>query len=66
MRIKEGRKAAEYDGEVTRIWTDGTPDAATVLRRDVSVTAACLGWSRTLPLLDLLARAVNRRRGTHV
>lgn len=23
----------EYDGDVTRIWTDGSPDAATVLRR---------------------------------
>ncbi|WP_416482573.1 3-deoxy-7-phosphoheptulonate synthase [Streptomyces sp. CL12] len=46
--------------------SDGRQDlAATVLRRDVSVTDACLGWSRTLPLLDLLARAANRRRGTH-
>ncbi|MEV6263589.1 3-deoxy-7-phosphoheptulonate synthase [Streptomyces sp. NPDC051784] len=34
------------------------------LRRDVSVTDACLGWERTEPLLEALAKASRRRRRT--
>ncbi|MFI6025758.1 3-deoxy-7-phosphoheptulonate synthase [Amycolatopsis magusensis] len=32
------------------------------LRPDLSVTDPCLGWDRTLPLLETLATAVRRRR----
>ncbi|MFM9917041.1 MAG: 3-deoxy-7-phosphoheptulonate synthase [Rhizobacter sp.] len=31
-------------------------------RRGVSITDACLGWTETLPLLQLLAQAVRQRR----
>ncbi|MBB0247058.1 3-deoxy-7-phosphoheptulonate synthase, partial [Streptomyces alkaliphilus] len=42
---------------------DGAQDPAAVpLRRDLSVTDACLGWERTVPLLDALALASRRRR----
>jgi 3-deoxy-7-phosphoheptulonate synthase len=34
---------------------------ATPLRRDLSITDACLGWDRTVPLLEQLARAARRR-----
>jgi 3-deoxy-7-phosphoheptulonate synthase len=32
------------------------------LRRGVSITDACLGWTQTEPVLDVLAEAVRRRR----
>jgi 3-deoxy-7-phosphoheptulonate synthase len=32
------------------------------LRRGVSITDACLGWSQTEPVLDTLALAVRQRR----
>ena len=32
------------------------------LRHGVSITDACLGWSQTLPVLDMLALAVRQRR----
>lgn len=42
---------------------DGRQDiAADIARRDLSVTDACLGWSRTEPLLESLALAARRRR----
>ncbi|QFZ21530.1 3-deoxy-7-phosphoheptulonate synthase [Saccharothrix syringae] len=33
-------------------------------RPDLSVTDACLGWERTVPLLEVLARAARRRRSS--
>lgn len=43
--------------------SDGRQDlTATTLRPDLSVTDACLGWSRTVPLLETLALAVRHRR----
>jgi 3-deoxy-7-phosphoheptulonate synthase len=42
---------------------DGRQDAAAdIPRRDLSVTDACLGWSRTEPLLESLALAARRTR----
>ncbi|WKX69469.1 3-deoxy-7-phosphoheptulonate synthase [Streptomyces sp. XD-27] len=42
--------------------SDGRQDpAAETLRPDLSVTDPCLGWSRTVPLLDTLALASRRR-----
>ncbi|MEE1927566.1 3-deoxy-7-phosphoheptulonate synthase [Streptomyces sp. TRM 70351] len=42
--------------------SDGRQDpGAGPLRPDLSVTDACLGWSRTAPLLDALALAARRR-----
>ena len=32
------------------------------LRRGVSITDACLGWTQTEPVLDTLAQAVRQRR----
>jgi 3-deoxy-7-phosphoheptulonate synthase len=32
------------------------------LRRGVSITDACLGWTQTEPVLDALAAAVRARR----
>ncbi|MFD7657067.1 3-deoxy-7-phosphoheptulonate synthase [Actinosynnema sp. NPDC059797] len=44
--------------------SDGRQDlAAGPLRPDLSVTDSCLGWDRTVPLLETLARAARRRRG---
>ncbi|MGP2441832.1 3-deoxy-7-phosphoheptulonate synthase [Streptomyces sp. JW3] len=46
--------------------SDGRQDlTAEPLRRDLSVTDPCLGWSRTAPLLDALALAARRRRAGH-
>ncbi|MCE7082197.1 3-deoxy-7-phosphoheptulonate synthase [Streptomyces sp. ST2-7A] len=43
--------------------SDGAQDPTGVpLRPDLSVTDACLGWERTVPLLDSLALASRRRR----
>lgn len=39
---------------------DLTPGVA--LRRGVSITDACIGWSQTLPVLEKLADSVRRRR----
>ncbi|RKT55488.1 3-deoxy-7-phosphoheptulonate synthase [Saccharothrix australiensis] len=45
--------------------SDGRQDAgAGTPRPDLSVTDACLGWDRTVPLLETLARAAARRRAT--
>lgn len=45
--------------------SDGRQElTADPLRRDLSVTDACLGWERTEPLLDALALASRRRRRT--
>ncbi|WP_267242289.1 3-deoxy-7-phosphoheptulonate synthase [Streptomyces sp. PR69] len=42
--------------------SDGRQDPdAQALRPDVSVTDSCLGWSRTIPLLENLALASHRR-----
>ncbi|MFD9959450.1 3-deoxy-7-phosphoheptulonate synthase [Amycolatopsis sp. NPDC058986] len=42
--------------------SDGRQDPGTgAPRPDLSVTDACLGWDRTLPLLDTLARATRAR-----
>ncbi|MFC6092569.1 3-deoxy-7-phosphoheptulonate synthase [Saccharothrix lopnurensis] len=44
--------------------SDGRQDLAVGrLRPDLSVTDSCLGWDRTVPLLETLARAARRRRG---
>lgn len=32
------------------------------LKRGVSITDACLGWTQTEPMLELLAKAVRTRR----
>jgi 3-deoxy-7-phosphoheptulonate synthase len=44
--------------------TEGTPRDALV--RGQSVTDACIGWDRTVPVLERLAEAVLRRRGSAV
>jgi 3-deoxy-7-phosphoheptulonate synthase len=42
--------------------SDGGQDPmAAQLRRDLSITDACLGWTRTVPLLETLAHANTRR-----
>ena len=41
---------------------DWDPSRAMVFGR--SITDACLGWERTLPIFDLLAEAVRARRKT--
>jgi 3-deoxy-7-phosphoheptulonate synthase len=41
---------------------DGRQDpVSSPWRPDVGVTDACLGWDRTVPLLEVLARAARRR-----
>ncbi|WP_184078396.1 3-deoxy-7-phosphoheptulonate synthase [Nocardiopsis mwathae] len=45
--------------------SDGRQDpGAATLRPDLSITDPCLGWSRTVPLLDHLALASRRRRSS--
>ncbi|WP_367128660.1 3-deoxy-7-phosphoheptulonate synthase [Saccharothrix sp. HUAS TT1] len=39
----------------------GQSPTATPLRPDLSITDRCLGWDRTTPLLEVLARAARRR-----
>jgi 3-deoxy-7-phosphoheptulonate synthase len=60
---------AQGDGRITGVMIEshleeGRQDLkpGLPLRRGVSITDACLGWSQTAPVLETLALAVRQRR----